>query len=133
MLALTIVVTPPKNQIVPETSEDNVTFICNVTGSDSTGMVLDSTIGDAIWEVQRSQIPNVEGNNQIRDNFAAIGVFVNVIESGVTEVIITSQARNEYRQSGNDVDLRCVARLSGIPPTSQFGDMLSVITYGMSY
>ena len=127
MLAFTRVVTPPTNQIVPETSEDNVTFICNVTASDNT------TNGDAIWEVQRSQIQNIEGNNQIRDSFAAIGVFVNVIESGVTEVIITSQARNLFRQRGNDVDLRCVARLPRIPPTSRFGDMFSVITYGMSY
>ncbi len=115
-----IVVTPPTNQTVAFNSEENVIFTCNVSVSQ----------GEAVWEVGGIQIQN--NDNVVRTAFEDIGIFVNVLSAGVTEVVINSSARALYRatETPPHVVVRCTSFIPGPPPVSQSGDFLSVITFG---
>ena len=104
---------PDVDQILPINDPDNVTFICNVSGSGA--MV--------IWEVQGRQI-------QVGQNpFMQIGILLEVVMEGVTKLIITSEARNVYQDSG--IMLVCTSFTPGLRPIIGVGEqILYVRIYG---
>lgn len=119
-LGSSIVVVPPINQFIPVNSTENVTYTCNV-----------SSAGNAVWQVQGRQIQN--DDNPVRTNFADIGIFVNVISAGVTQVIITSDARLYYLNASTpnpNITLVCFSFPGGSLPTVM-GDQLNVTTFGL--
>ena len=121
-----IVVDPPTHQFVPVNSTENVTFTCDVTG----GNALPAR--DAVWAVLQRQIPNDE-NSQLRDDFANIGIFVDVLEEGVTVLTITSEARMLYLTGTpptQNITVMCAAFSSSSLPIGEEGDQINVTTFG---
>jgi hypothetical protein len=122
-------VDPPSNQFRAINSTENVTFSCDVTGDD---VVLGSR--EAVWAVLQRQIPN-EADSQLRLNFAAIGIIVERIGSGITNLTITSEARVSYfddMPSTPNITVLCAAFSNSSLPTGEVGDQINVTTFGKS-
>lgn len=115
-----IAVDPPTHQFMAINSTENVTFICNVTGSSTR---------DAVWAVQQRQIPN-DQDTVIRRNFAGIGVFIEVLEPGITALIITSQARMFYLNETPTMPNITVMCASFTGTSGEEGDLINITTFG---
>lgn len=116
-----IIVTPSENQFLPVNSLINVTFQCDVRGSSGNNR-------SAVWTVQGRQIDNGEENNPTRDAFETNGIFINVVEAGVTEVIVTELARVMFSPT---VTVQCSSftNVGGLPIT-EVGEEFTVTTFG---
>ena len=121
-----IVVTPSAHQFVALNSTDNVTYTCNVTGSDQDG--------SAVWEIQELQILNDESNS-LRRSFANLGITVQVVVPGITELTITPEARLSYLNgdpSTPNITVQCALFSNDNFPLGEVGEKLNVTTFGMS-
>lgn len=113
--------TPATDQSRPVGSSSNVTYVCNVT-QEEPGEVERR----AIWEVEGRQIQS--GNNPVRDAFESSGIFIEQVEVGLVNLIVTREARLQYLELG--VMVRCTAFTPTDPPLTEFGPFLFVRTYG---
>lgn len=122
--AAVVLVAPPTDQFIDVNSLDNVTFLCNNSNTEDAE--------NPVWQVQGRQIPNTEGDPD-RQSFAAIGVFVDVVGNGTTQLTITSGARDSYRTTldTTTISIQCSVFITASPPRSEVGDLLSVTTFGM--
>ena len=111
-----VVVIPPVNQLVPQTSTENVSYLCNISSA--------TAGGEAVWAVQGRQVPDDVAR---RMEYAVLGVFINFLVPGVTELVADSNARDLF---GGNIAVQCIGTVPGSPPTTVSGDMLSIITYG---
>lgn len=121
-----IVVAPPSHQFRPNLPTGNVSFMCDVNGEDP------SAGRDAVWAVQQRQIQNLEVT-AIRMNFASIGIFVEVVRPGVTELVITSEARLSYFRetpSVPNITAVCAAFTNSSLPLGEEGDQINITTFG---
>lgn len=121
-----LVVTPSSHQFIAINCTDNVTFTCDATGGDTT------STREAVWEVQDRQIQNDE-DSALRRAFEEIGIFLSVIQNGVTEVIITSGARNWYLTQSPpiyNITVMCSSFTDERSPLLEVGDVLNVTTFG---
>lgn len=80
----------------------------------------------AIWEVEERQIQS--GQNPVRTAFERIGIYIEEVSLGTVDLIITSQARMQYQDTG--IMVRCTAFTPDEPPITELGEALFVITYG---
>lgn len=117
-----ILVTPSSDQFISINSTGNVTFRCDVRGESQ------SQSPSAVWTVQGRLIQNTE--NPARSAFESIGIFINVIEEGVTEVIITERGRMQYFPSSITVQCSSLTSSDGLPVVT-IGEELTVTTFGM--
>ena len=108
-----IVVTPDRNQTIPFTSDENVTYSCSVDGERT-----------AIWEVRGRQII---GEAQA-SMFADSGFFVEGLGASTSVIRISGEARrNATLKDPPEINLLCVA-LEGLTGTP--GRKFFIITYG---
>lgn len=113
----TIAVIPDSDQVLSIYLSKNVTFTCNVSKDRP-----NSQNREAIWEIQGRQIPHG------LKTFEALGIFVEQTEINLARVIITSEARHLFVETG--VMVRCTVFILGPPPRSELGHLLHVQTYG---
>lgn len=121
-----LVVTPSSHQFVAINSTENVTFICDATGGDTT------LVRDAVWEVQDRQIQN-DQDNALRIAFSEIGIFLCVLQAGVSEIIITSDARMWYLNEDPpiyNITVVCSSFTDERSPLLEVGDVLNVTSFG---
>lgn len=121
-----IEVVPATHQFRARNFTGNVTFVCNVTGENP------SAGRDAVWAVQQRQIQNQE-DTVIRRSFADIGIFVEVLQPGVTALVITSEARLSYfRESPPtpNITVMCAAFTNSSLPLGEEGQQINVTTFG---
>ena len=80
----------------------------------------------AIWEVEERQIQS--GQNSVRTAFERIGIFIEEVSLGAVDLIVTSQARMQYQDTG--LMVRCTAFTPDEPPITDLGPALFVVTFG---
>lgn len=121
-----ILVSPSMNQFIANNSMENVTFTCDVRGPS------ESLSRRAVWRIQERQIENdpIE-ENPTRRTFESIGVFINVVDDGVTEVVITEMARMSFLATTPDITVQCSSFSSdGDVPVTEVGAIITVTTFG---
>lgn len=86
-----------------------------------------------MWEVQELQILNDESNS-VRRSFANLGITVQVVVPGITELTITPEARLSYlngNPSTPNVTVQCALFNNDSLPLGIVGEKLNVTTFGM--
>ena len=119
-----IEVSPSTDQFIAVNSMENVTFSCDVRETNG---------ASAVWTVQGRQIPNDPlVDNPTRGSFEALGVFISVMDVGLTEVTITSMARlfflNGSATPTPNVTVLCSSFIGTFGTID--GDILTVTTFG---
>lgn len=122
-----IVVTPATlNRFVSVNSTANLTLTCNVSSA------LAPQGRDAVWQVQQRQILN-DDTNPLTQLFISIGIFTQVVEIGVTELIISSEARLSYLSESPpnpNITVRCTSFTRDGLPSGDVGKELIITTFG---
>ncbi len=122
-----VVVTPPAHQFVPINSTGNVTFTCDVTGAGGSRRT-------AVWQVLGRQILT-EGDSPVTRTFAGLGIVAEVIEEGMTQLSISSQARMSYFSETPptpNITVVCASFDDSGLPLGEVGTPINVVTFGTS-
>jgi len=112
-------VTPPGAQLVPENSQENVSYLCNVTRGNA-GVQLDL---EAVWAVEGAQL----STDIRRRAFAASGVFVTDLGPGVAMVTVSAAGRASFNGS---VVVQCFGTVFTSPPLTVSGAAVAVLNFG---
>ncbi len=91
-----VVVNPAVDTPVPLNSAENVTYTCNVTGDNSSGVLI-----EAVWAVQGIQVPDEVG----RMRYAGLGVFITQLSAEMVEVVVSERGRSVF---GGSLELQCI-------------------------